>query len=261
MKRPLPSLLTAVLVTVCLASPARACFDTYGFLQKQGLAYPKGLLALETSGEYVARDLGEPGGDAFSGAASVYYGLGERFSVQGSLASAEKSREEFRVDQWGVRGVCGLVRADGRVTLHEFLLFTVLRRRIGRDAHRAVPVRYSGLEPLASEVALVLSLLASARLPDQAERAYNAGILLLAGIEPPRVSTEAIELDAVSQALDRLNQLAPLAKPRLIKACSAVAFIDGQTNWKAASCLRTICAALDSPLPPQLLEAATAAPS
>ena len=113
MKRPLPSLLTAVLVTVCLASPARACFDTYGFLQKQGLAYPKGLLALETSGEYVARDLGEPGGDAFAGAASVYYGLGERFSVQGSLASAEKSREEFRVDQWGLRGVCGLVRADG----------------------------------------------------------------------------------------------------------------------------------------------------
>jgi Zn-dependent protease with chaperone function len=157
--------------------------------------------------------------------------------------------------------VHGLIRADGRVTLHEFLLFTVLRRRIGRDAHRAVPVRYSGLEPLASEVALVLSLLASARLPDQAERAYNAGILLLAGIEPPRVSTEAIELDAVSQALDRLNQLAPLAKPRLIKACSAVAFIDGQTNWKAASCLRTVCAALDSPLPPQLLEAATAAPS
>jgi len=36
------------------------------------------------------------------------------------------------------------------------------------------------------------------------------------------------------------------------KACAAVAFVDGATEWKAASCLRTICAALDSPLPPQL---------
>jgi len=42
----------------------------------------------------------------------------------------------------------------------------------------------------------------------------------------------------------------------------AVAFVDGQSQWKAASCLRTICAALDAPLPPQLLEepGAAAAP-
>ena len=147
----------------------------------------------------------------------------------------------------------GLIQADGRVTLHEFLLFTVLKRRIGRDAHRPAPVRYADLAPLAAEVGLVMSLLASVRLPQQPERAYNAGVLLLPGIDPPLVPTERIELDAVGRALDRLNELAPLVKPRLIKACAAVAFVDGQTHWKAASCLRTICAALDSPLPPQLL--------
>jgi len=155
--------------------------------------------------------------------------------------------------------VHGLILADGRVSLHEFLLFTLLRRRIGRDAHRPVQIRYVDLKPLEAETALVLSLLASVRLPEQPERAYNAGVLLLAGIEPARVPTEAIELDEVARALDRLNQLAPLAKPQLIKACTATAFIDGKTNWKAASCLRTICAALDAPLPPLLLAAAAAA--
>jgi Zn-dependent protease with chaperone function len=154
--------------------------------------------------------------------------------------------------------VHGLIRADGRVTLREFLLFTVLKRRIGRDASRPAPIRFSGLEPLQAEAGLVMSLLASVRLPERPEHAYNAGVLLLAGIEPPRVPTEAIDLDAVSRALDRLNQLAPLAKPRLIKACTAVAFVDGATHWKAASCLRTICAALDAPLPPQLREDAAA---
>ncbi len=153
----------------------------------------------------------------------------------------------------------GLIAADGRVTLHEFLLFTVLKRRAGRDAHRPAPVRFAGLEPLAAEVGLVMSLLASVRLPEGPDRAYNAGVLLLVGIDPPRVPVESIELDAVSRALDRLNQLAPLVKPRVIKACTAVAFIDGQTHWKAASCLRTICAALDAPLPPQLLGDAAAA--
>ncbi len=148
--------------------------------------------------------------------------------------------------------VHGLIRADGRVTLHEFLLFTVLKRRIGRDANRPAPIRFAGLEPLQAEVGLAMSLLASVRLPERPEHAYNAGVLLLPGIEPPRVPTEAIDLDAVARALERLNQLAPLVKPRLIKACAAVAFVDGETHWKAASCLRTICAALDAPLPPQL---------
>jgi len=28
--------------------------------------------------------------------------------------------------------------------------------------------------------------------------------------------------------------------------------VDGSSQWKAASCLRTLCAALDCPLPPQV---------
>lgn len=146
----------------------------------------------------------------------------------------------------------GLIAADGRVTLQEFLLFTLLKRRIGRDAHRPPRVRYPTLAGLEPDVALVLSLVASVRLPENPERSYNAGILQLSGIDPPRVPTEAIALDDVARALDRLNELAPLAKPRLIKAFAAAAFVDGKTHWKAASCLRTICAALDAPLPPQM---------
>ncbi len=146
----------------------------------------------------------------------------------------------------------GLIVADGRITLAEFLLFTVLRRRLGPDAHLAVPAKYANVAQLAAEAALVLSLVASVRLPDAPERAFNAGVLLLPGVDAARVPAQNIALDAVSRALDRLNQLAPLAKPALIKACTATAFVDGATNWKAASCLRTICAALDAPLPPQL---------
>ena len=144
-----------------------------------------------------------------------------------------------------------LVVADGRVSVREFLLFTILKRRIGPDAGRAVPVRYRAVSELAPDAALVLSLIATVRLPDRPEHAFNAGALLLPGSNV-QFAGDAIKLDDVSAALERLNQLAPLAKPQLIKAATAAAFVDSETNWRAASTLRMICAALDAPLPPQV---------
>lgn len=148
-----------------------------------------------------------------------------------------------------------LIVADGRVSVREFLLFTILKRRLGPDAGRAVPVRYRAIKERAQDAALVLSLVAAVRLPKRPEHAFNAGALLLPETSVELVRADAIKLDDVSAALDRLNQLAPLAKPQLIKAVTAAAFVDSETNWRAASTLRMICAALDAPLPPQIAAA------
>jgi len=147
-----------------------------------------------------------------------------------------------------------LIAADGRLTVQEYLLFTILKRRLGPDAGHAVAVRYGALAPLAEEAGLVLSLIAIVRAPRRAEHAFNAGALLLVGVDLRNVPSADVRLEEVSRALDRLNQLAPLAKPQLIKAATAVAFVDGTTNWNAASALRMLCAALDAPLPPQVLD-------
>ncbi|MGZ9075741.1 MAG: M48 family metalloprotease, partial [Burkholderiaceae bacterium] len=145
-----------------------------------------------------------------------------------------------------------LIAADGRVSVSEFLLFTILKRRLGPDAGKAVPVRYRTVNERAQDAGLVLSLVAAVRLPLRPEHAFNAGALLLPGVNEQLVGIDAIKLDDVSAALDRLNQLAPLAKPQLIKAVTAAAFVDSETNWLAASTLRMVCAALDAPLPPQV---------
>jgi hypothetical protein len=151
-----------------------------------------------------------------------------------------------------------LIAVDGRVTLPEFLLYTVLEARLGSGAEGVSPVRYKALQDLAGEVRLVLSLIASVRMREAPARAYEAGARGLQAIPAAPVAPSELALDKVSAALRRLNSLAPLVKPQFIKACVAVAFVDGSTNWKAASCLRTLCAALDCPLPPQV-EAADAA--
>jgi Zn-dependent protease with chaperone function len=143
-----------------------------------------------------------------------------------------------------------LVIADGRLTVPEFLLYTILKRRLGPDAGRAVHVKFQSVQELPREAGLLLSLVARVRLPERVEHAFNAGALLLPG-GLSVVAADDIRLDEVSAALDRLNQLA--SRPQLIKARGRRAFIDGETNWRAASTLRMICAALDVPLPPQVL--------
>jgi Zn-dependent protease with chaperone function len=149
-----------------------------------------------------------------------------------------------------------LIQADGRVTLAEFLLYSVLKRRL-------VPVRSTGrglrIAEVGAESTVVMSLIANVRLPQEPQRAYGAGQALLPATGA-LIAQKALSLSQVSGAFDRLAQLAPLEKPLLVKACFAIAFVDGQSHWKAASCLRTLCAALDCPLPPQV-ENAEAGPA
>jgi hypothetical protein len=128
----------------------------------------------------------------------------------------------------------------------------VLQARLGSPAQGAPAARYASLRGLAAEARLILSLIAAVRMPQTPAHAYQAGARLLEGVDAEPIGRDALALDQVSAALHRLNALAPLAKPLFIKACVAVAFADGSTTWKAASCLRTLCAALDCPLPPQV---------
>ncbi len=146
-----------------------------------------------------------------------------------------------------------LIQADGRVTLAEFLLYSVLKRRLlaPKLSGRALRIGEVG-----AESNVVMSLIANVRLPQEPQRAYAAGLAVLA-VPGGLLPQASIALAQVSGAFDRLALLAPLEKPLLVKACFAIAFTDGHSHWKAASCLRTLCAALDCPLPPQVDSAET----
>ena len=72
------------------------------------------------------------------------------------------------------------------------------------------------------------------------------------GIPLTLLEARAISLVAVKAALARLNQLAPMQKPRLVKALVQCALADGKLSLTDAELLRAICSTLDSPLPPFL---------
>jgi Zn-dependent protease with chaperone function/uncharacterized tellurite resistance protein B-like protein len=136
------------------------------------------------------------------------------------------------------------IEADSRLTLGEFVLDTILDWNLGPKAKRAGGVRFESRAELAAECALVLSLLAHAG-NSEALFAKVAPNLALA----PR---EALQLSKISEALERLSQLAPLEKEPLLAACAELVSADGNVKLIEHELLRAIAAALDCPMPPAI---------
>jgi hypothetical protein len=151
-----------------------------------------------------------------------------------------------------------LIAADNKMSLAEFVLQTVLVRRLDPRAGRATPVRFTQLDQIRPDCIVLLSLVAHAA----AREARRSAAELFAGgaARCPELALSAVELahvsvidfESVKTALDRLNQLAPLAKPAFIKAMLVTAGDAEPMPVATADLLRAICAALDAPVPPRV---------
>jgi Zn-dependent protease with chaperone function/uncharacterized tellurite resistance protein B-like protein len=151
--------------------------------------------------------------------------------------------------------VDGLVEADNEVTLDEFVIRTILRRQLCARAQRAEPVRYRDIESVKADAVLLLATLARAGSfePAAQKLAFARGAARL-GLTGETLPGAALAAEAMTAALDRLRQLAPLRKSDLVTACVEVALADDKLKVAEVELLRTIGMAIDCPLPP-LLEA------
>jgi Zn-dependent protease with chaperone function len=157
-----------------------------------------------------------------------------------------------------------LIAADSKLTLAEFVLQTVLARRMDRHAGRAIPVRHARLAAVKEDCIVLLSLVAHAAAPivhATAEQMFSDGAARCAGLElssADLMALAAIDYTRVKIALDRAHQLAPLAKPALIKALLGAAGGSDPMPPAIADLLRAICAALEVPIPPAVAATYTA---
>ncbi len=97
------------------ANTAYPCFDTYLFLRKGSMVYPYKSLVLDLNAEYSFNSLNKPQNDMFFSNGNLYYGAVNNFSLQFSLGSSEKSRNDFKVDSYGLRGVYNLYSSNIQV--------------------------------------------------------------------------------------------------------------------------------------------------
>jgi Zn-dependent protease with chaperone function len=163
---------------------------------------------------------------------------------------AVKAQPQPQRDQF-LAQYAALVERDGRVTLREFVLLTLLRQRLREGAGAPIPTRYRKIEEIADDARALLTLVARVS-GDASGSAFAAGarVLGLAWDAPP--AGEKLASASVSTSLERLRLLAPFAKPALLRACVEIVMADGRLRLAEAEILRAIAATLDCPIPPVL---------
>lgn len=160
------------------------------------------------------------------------------------------SEEQYR----RFRGVVqALIAADKRVDLKEWILQRLVIRQLDEHFGLRKPARakHGKLTQVKAQLQVILSLVAHTEYPDaqQAEQAFNAGAAEAGMSDLGLLPRDALNLETLNKALDTLEQLKPLAKPRLLKACAVCLLFDNNTTVPAQELLRTIASCLDSPMP------------
>jgi hypothetical protein len=139
----------------------------------------------------------------------------------------------------------GVVHAYGTMTMHELVFYLLLTKLLDTAP------RKTSIQPAEDAAATVLAAAAYEFAPDpaQTQAAFDAGVRQTPyALKLParaEVTTASLEL-----ALDRLSQIADLAKPHITRGVAAVVCHDGEINAREIEFVRAVGAALDCPIPP-----------
>jgi Zn-dependent protease with chaperone function len=195
------------------------------------------------------------GADALASAAAlqVYVGVLYRqhmltlaeLAVPAIKEQPQKARDRFLAD------FEALVQADRRVTLREFVLLTFLRQRLREGAGQPIPTRFQRLEEVSADAHIVLSMVALAAGEGERTAFEKGAAVLRTGWREP-VAREALTTQKISEALERIRQLAPFEKPAFLKACVEAVTADGVLRLAEVELVRMVAATLDCPIPPLL---------
>lgn len=147
-----------------------------------------------------------------------------------------------------------LIDMDSRVDLLEWslqkILFTHLDGQFFKLSHPKT--RYSHVGQLKPEIELILSVLAYAGQQDNnaVEEAFSAAtkILEISGLQV--VAENEISFVNLDRALKKVEMLKPLAKPQLLKACTASVLHDQKILSVEVELLRAFSDVLGCPMPP-----------
>jgi hypothetical protein len=192
--------------------------------------------------------------DRVERAAPLTRGLGLGFHlplIDLALAAVKPAPPEAKQEL--IAALEAVVAADRRVSLHEFVVLTLVRNQL---APRPRPVEKKRIADLKAEAATVLALVAHAGTRADATGAREAALqaAIKAGADVlgiPAASAE-LSLQSANQALEALKSLEPMQKGVLVKGLFAAVTHDGTIRVAEAGLMRVVGAVLDCPLPPLL---------
>jgi hypothetical protein len=148
-----------------------------------------------------------------------------------------------------------LMRADNKIDFGEWVLQRVLLQRAD-EAHglrKRPPPKYGLLGDVKAECELLLSLLAYTEHGEDnaaAAQAFNAARNAIGATAFNMRQPKDVSLRLLDDAIDKMAQLRPLLKSRLLKACAACIEADGRVTLAGLEMMRAVASSLDCPMPP-----------
>ena len=146
-----------------------------------------------------------------------------------------------------------IIFSDNSVNLNEWVIQRLLIQQL--DLHfgfrKPAKQKHASLEAFKIEVQTLLSLIAYIEHKDdnEAKTAFDKGARE-SGMALEILPRLGFSLKKLDHSLDRLMQLKPLVKPRLLKSFVATILHDGKVTTRGMELVRTISTCLDCPMPP-----------
>ena len=158
----------------------------------------------------------------------------------------------------------GLIQADDRVDLFEFVLHRMLKRHLDRQFNPQSQRRtlHHDISEVLPECFVVLARLAWIGGDNDsaaANQAFQAGLrsLALPRLDQSLPDDPQVPLQEVNRALEKLAQTVPPLKKTILNACATCIGHDQQITIGEYELLRAIADSLDCPMPPLPLEVPT----
>ena len=150
--------------------------------------------------------------------------------------------------------VQALISADKKVDLKEWIMQRLVIQQLDEHFGLRKPARakHAYLGAVKNEAEILLSLVAYTEHPDDAHagQAFEAGKQAIGTTAFSIVPREELSLAKLNGAIDKLEQLKPVLKSRILKAITASIMHDGKATIKGQELLRTIASCLNCPIPP-----------
>jgi Zn-dependent protease with chaperone function len=156
-----------------------------------------------------------------------------------------------------INNIDALIKMDNRIELFEWALQAIVRYSLELKFTRKRPAtaRYKKFSAVADDCITLLSVLWYAGHNSAQQLDEFRDVLRSMQLEGELMARDEISLDRLNHALEKLNQLYPLQKPALLKACARVIAADAKVTAIEAELFRAIAEILDCPMPPLLADA------
>ena len=166
-------------------------------------------------------------------------------------ALRELSNRHFQLFK---RNIDALIQFDADVTLFEWTLQKIVVCSLAAD-HSTGSLQSDKsrlLGQLLPECAILLSVIARSSAQDEAEigKAFRAAANELETDKIHLLASHEATVEALESALEKLVQLRPLHKQRLLRACAVCVSADGRVAAVEVELLRAISLLLNCPMPP-----------